>query len=80
MTRAVLGRIVRVAVAAGLTGYILWRSDPAAFDNRKRQRDMACWLWSQARPAAGTVVERYLREARGTNANAASPNPSCRRK
>ena len=25
-----LGRLIRVAVAAGLTGYILWRSDPRA--------------------------------------------------
>ena len=25
-----IGRLVRIAVAAGLTGYILWRSDPAA--------------------------------------------------
>jgi uncharacterized membrane protein YbhN (UPF0104 family) len=30
MTRAAVGRIGRIAVAAGLTGYILWRSDPAA--------------------------------------------------
>jgi hypothetical protein len=39
--------------------------NPAALDNRQRQRDKACWLWSQARPPIGTVVERYLREARG---------------
>jgi uncharacterized protein (TIRG00374 family) len=30
MTRAAVGRIGRIAVAAGLTGYLLWRSDPAA--------------------------------------------------
>ena len=24
-----IGRLVRLVVAAGLTGYILWRSDPA---------------------------------------------------
>jgi uncharacterized membrane protein YbhN (UPF0104 family) len=30
MTRAAVSRIARIAVAAGLTGYILWRSDPSA--------------------------------------------------
>jgi uncharacterized protein (TIRG00374 family) len=30
MTRTTAARIARIAVAAGLTGYILWRSDPAA--------------------------------------------------
>ena len=30
MTRAAASRIARIAVAAGLTGYILWRSDPSA--------------------------------------------------
>ena len=30
MTRTTAARIARIAVAAGLTGYILWRSDPSA--------------------------------------------------
>jgi len=30
VTRAAVSRISRIVVAAGLTGYILWRSDPAA--------------------------------------------------
>ena len=30
MTRAAASRIGHFAVAAGLTGYILWRSDPSA--------------------------------------------------
>jgi uncharacterized membrane protein YbhN (UPF0104 family) len=30
LNRSTVGRIGRIAVAAGLTGYILWRSDPSA--------------------------------------------------
>ena len=30
MTRTTAARVARIAVAAGLTGYILWRSDPSA--------------------------------------------------
>jgi glycosyltransferase 2 family protein len=30
MTRAAVSRLARIAVAAGLTGYILWRSEPSA--------------------------------------------------
>lgn len=33
--------------------------------HQRRQRETARWLWRQRRPAAGTVVERYLRELRG---------------
>jgi hypothetical protein len=28
------------------------------------QREKAAWLWSQRKPIAGTIAERYLREAR----------------
>jgi hypothetical protein len=31
----------------------------------RRQHEKAAWLWSQRRPIAGTIAERYLREARG---------------
>lgn len=34
-------------------------------DYERRQRETAAWLWSQRRPIAGTVAERYLREVRG---------------
>jgi hypothetical protein len=29
------------------------------------QRRKACWLWSQGKPIAGTIVETYLRSVRG---------------
>jgi len=32
---------------------------------KRRQHDKARWLWSQRQPIAGTIAERYLREARG---------------
>jgi hypothetical protein len=31
----------------------------------RQQHHKAAWLWSQRRPIAGTIAERYLREARG---------------
>jgi hypothetical protein len=31
----------------------------------RRQHEKASWLWRQRRPIAGTIAERYLREARG---------------
>jgi Toprim domain len=31
----------------------------------RRQGEKATWLWSQRRPIAGSIAERYLREARG---------------
>jgi len=31
----------------------------------RRQHEKAAWLWGRRRPIAGTVAERYLREARG---------------
>jgi hypothetical protein len=31
----------------------------------RRQHDKAAWLWSQRRPLAGTIAERYLCEVRG---------------
>jgi Toprim domain-containing protein len=31
----------------------------------QRQRDKAQWLWQRRRPLAGTIAERYLRDARG---------------
>jgi len=34
-------------------------------DHERRQREKAQWLWSQRQPIAGTIAERYLREARG---------------
>jgi putative DNA primase/helicase len=34
-------------------------------DYEGRQRDKARWLWSQRQPIAGSIAERYLREARG---------------
>jgi hypothetical protein len=34
-------------------------------DYERRQREKARWLWSQRQPIAGTIAERYLREARG---------------
>jgi hypothetical protein len=33
-------------------------------DRERRQHQKAAWLWSQSRPIAGTIAERYLREAR----------------
>jgi putative DNA primase/helicase len=32
---------------------------------QRRQADKAAWLWSKQRPIAGSIAERYLREARG---------------
>jgi CHC2 zinc finger len=34
-------------------------------DHNREQHDKAAWLWSQRQPIAGTIAERYLREARG---------------
>jgi putative DNA primase/helicase len=31
----------------------------------RRQHEKAAWLWSQRRPIAGSIAEKYLREARG---------------
>jgi len=31
----------------------------------QRQREKVAWLWSQRQPIAGSIPERYLREARG---------------
>src|SRR5262249_3066801 len=31
----------------------------------REQHRKAAWLWSQRRPIAGTIAEKYLREARG---------------
>jgi hypothetical protein len=31
----------------------------------RRQHERAAWLWSQRRPIAGTIAEKYLRQARG---------------
>src|SRR5688572_30803169 len=42
MTRVTAGRIARIAVAAGLTGYILWRSDPSAVAAAAAAVD---WRW-----------------------------------
>ena len=45
--------------------------EAAAAHERERERDeqeqheTASWLWAQRRPIAGTIAERYLREARG---------------
>ena len=37
-----IGRLVRIVVAAGLTGYILWRSDPPAVATAAAGVD---WRW-----------------------------------
>ena len=42
MTRTAVSRIARIAVAAGLTGYILWRSDPSAVAEAAAGID---WRW-----------------------------------
>src|SRR5262245_33491692 len=42
MTRAAVSRIARFAVAGGLTGYMLWRSDPAAVATAAAGVD---WRW-----------------------------------
>jgi putative DNA primase/helicase len=34
-------------------------------DYEQRQQRKAAWLWAQRRPIAGSIAERYLREARG---------------
>lgn len=34
-------------------------------EHEQRQREKARWLWSRRQPIAGTIAERYLREARG---------------
>ena len=31
----------------------------------RQQADKAAWMWKQRRPLAGSIVERYLRDARG---------------
>lgn len=42
------------------------RPKPGGDDDReRRQHEKARWLWGQRRPLAGTIAERYLREARG---------------
>ena len=43
MNGRVAGRIARIAVAAALTGYLLWRSDPAAVAAAARHAD-ASWI------------------------------------
>ena len=42
MTRTTAARVARIAVAAGLTGYILWRSDPSAVVTAAAGVD---WRW-----------------------------------
>ena len=39
-------------------------NQPAA-DNTEARQAKARWLWQQRQPAQGTIVEQYLREARG---------------
>jgi putative DNA primase/helicase len=34
-------------------------------ERERRQHDKARWLWSRRQPMAGSIAERYLREARG---------------
>ena len=43
MNGRLAGRIARIAVAAALTGYLLWRSDPAAVGSAARHAD-ASWI------------------------------------
>jgi len=47
----------------------LEKAPPAAdlkfCDYEQQQHRKAAWLWSQRKPIAGTVAEKYLREARG---------------
>ena len=43
MSGRLAGRIARIAVAAALTGYLLWRSDPAAVAASARHAD-ASWI------------------------------------
>ena len=45
MTRAAVSRIARIAVAAGLTGYVLWRSDPAAVVLVLLDRALMAYRW-----------------------------------
>lgn len=39
--------------------------DESADEYERRQHEKAAWIWQQRRPLAGTIGERYLREARG---------------
>jgi hypothetical protein len=41
--------------------------DCAPDDHERRQHKKAAWLWSRRRPIAGTIAERYLRNARHYN-------------
>ena len=43
MTARVAGRVARIIVAAALTGYLLWRSDPAAVVAAARHAD-GSWI------------------------------------
>ncbi len=56
MNRRLVGRVVRIAVAAGLTGYVLWRSDPAAVVAAARHAD-GSWI---AAAVALVLVDRAL--------------------
>ena len=43
MTARVAGRVARIVVAAALTGYLFWRSDPAAVVGAARHAD-GSWI------------------------------------
>jgi hypothetical protein len=57
----------------------IWRIDPkllepgqtapqqvkGSAEYTRRQHEKAAWLWSRRRPIAGSIAEKYLREARG---------------
>jgi putative DNA primase/helicase len=51
--------IIRTSVVAPQTK----QQSPDRYE--REQRGKAAWLWSQRKPLAGSIAERYLREARG---------------